>query len=183
MKKFLISLCALFLAFSASAQDSSTTTADSTSTSSKKSETPGSMVFEYVGVDDGWGLGYSFKISHIDIGMEYLFGDTDDYVTENSAFRVHLGYDYTYWIGNYFYIEGDAGLMFNHTEYRLKGEDTEKDNTFGFYITPRVGLKLFTLKSGTGIAVTASYRWDFNKFKTSSEYKADYFTIGIAATY
>lgn len=175
--KFIVVVFALCLAITAKAQETiSDVVTSEASTSSKTSSTTtvDAFIIEYQAAEDGFGIGFSGHSNHFEFGASYLFGDTNDVISESSAFRVKLGGNYAYWIGDSFYIEGSIGLMYNHSELKYKGSDTEKDNTFGFYVSPRIGYKLTK-----GFGITAAYNWDFNKFKTSSENTADYFSVGI----
>ena len=83
---------------------------------------------------------------------------------------------------NSVYIEGSAGVQYTHAKMQLKGEDAKSDGNFGLFVTPKVGVKLFTWDE-TIWGVQAGYRWDFAEFKFSKEYTADYFTIGIVGIF
>ena len=58
------------------------------------------------------------------------------------------------------------------------GEDKESDGNLGLFVTPKIGLRLFTWDE-IDWGIQAGYRWDFQEFKFSKAYTADYFTIGI----
>lgn len=126
-------------------------------------------------------MGMSYVIGNIVINGSYLSGDTDKYITKNEGWRIGIGGNYRYWLTDFLYAEGQAGIEYSHVSIEVKqGTKTESnsDGNVGMFLTPRIGLPLFKLWGGK-LGVVAGYRWDFNKFKFSKDYTDKYFTIGI----
>lgn len=152
-------------------------------TTSEDYKEQNSMTVEYQGIDGGWGIGvelFNFSIgdgNRVLMGLGYQFGETNDYITDNYQYIATLGYDYRYYFNEKFFIDGQAGLFYKSSTVKAEDEDMS-DDCFGFYIAPKIGLNLCKLW-GKNLGIQAGYRWDFNKFKTSKEYKNDYFTIGL----
>ncbi|MBO7590299.1 MAG: hypothetical protein J6T05_01765 [Prevotella sp.] len=181
-------------------------------TSSTDDTYAGGLDIDYYGVEKGWGVGVEVHKGFL-LGFIYNHGETNDYVTSNYSWGMHLGYNYRYWIiPNSLYIEGRFGVGYadakleitttttktRTTEGRyiaghyLEGktytyEEKQKENLGGsdFYLmmSPRIGLNLFKFKNGGGVALTGGYRWTFTKFKFDKEHKADYFSAGICIIY
>lgn len=156
-----------------------------TNSDDKNEKSRSGMDFSYHAVENGFGLGFSMIFDYVVLNFSSISGDTDKYITKNDAWRAGLGGNYRYWIANFIYAEGQAGIEYSHAslEYKIdsKNKKKESDGNIGLFVTPRIGLKLFKLWD-IDWGVTAGYRWDFNKFKFDKEHTDDYFTIGISAT-
>jgi len=153
--------------------------------SDKEEQGRSGLDFSYHAVKNGFGLGFSMIFDYVVVNFSGIIGDTDKYITKNDAWRVGLGGNYRYWIANFLYAEGQAGVEYSHAslEYKIDKNNKEKesDGNVGLFVTPRIGLKLLKLW-GINWGITVGYRWDFNKFKFDKEYTDDYLTIGISAT-
>ena len=139
--------------------------------------------FDYLGIEDAFGLSYNLIFNHLLLNFRMVSGDTNSVVTSNEAWSAGVGYNYRYWLAKSLYIEGQAGVEYAHAtlEYKDSNRKTVKDSNgdFGLFLSPRIGLNLFKLWD-CDWGVVAGYRWDFNKFKFSKEYTSDYFTIGLS---
>lgn len=164
-------LCALSLAFMAEAQESG-------SAEENLQDQQSGITFEYAGYDGGWGMGFTMNILHVELGYQLLDGETNEYLKTNEGWKVGLGGSYRYWFNKYIWVQGSVGVLYAHSTIEYDGADKEKEGNFGLYANPRIGLNIYS-----GICITASYRWDFNKFKFSKDYTDDYFTVGLAFVY
>lgn len=139
--------------------------------------------FDYLGIEDAFGLSYNLIFNHLLLNFRMVSGDTNSVVTSNEAWSAGVGYNYRYWLAKSLYLEGQAGVEYAHAtlEYKDSNRKTVKDSNgdFGLFLSPRIGLNLFKLWD-CDWGVVAGYRWDFNKFKFSKEYTSDYFTIGLS---
>ena len=139
--------------------------------------------FDYLGIEDAFGLSYNLIFNHLLLNLRMVSGDTNSTVTSNESWSVGVGYNYRYWLAKSLYIEGQAGVEYAHATLKYKDDNKKivKDSNgdFGLFLSPRIGLNLFKLWD-CDWGVVAGYRWDFNKFKFSKEYTSDYFTIGLS---
>jgi len=198
MKKlFLSAIMALTMGAVAQAQIVSSTSRGINSQPQEEKKTTtnensgGGFNFDFLGVEKGWGLGMDFGFSHFLIGWGMMNGETNDYVTDNSAFDVHIGGMYRYFIPNSpVYIEGRAlfGVNFGtlkyktvsgYSKYGTARYTTNKNNSTDVFLglTPRIGVNIFK-----NVGISVGYRWDFVKFKFDKESTRKFFTVGIAAT-
>lgn len=166
-----------------------------------------SVEFDYLAVEDGFGIGMNLVINRFFVALAMSYGTKDsDSFRDQSSWHIGLGYNYRHYFAKSFFIEGRAGVGYYHGSYEYKVSASNltransvpsqhgKNNTssttwkkesngeFGMFISPRIGIRLFELW-GNDLNLVAGYRWDFNKFKFSKEYTNDYFTVGIASTF
>lgn len=190
MKKlFLSAIMATTLLFGANAQTvitndygSPVTGADGQQVSDNDDErAKGGIDISYQAVDGGFGMGFSMVFNYLVFNVSWISGDTDKYIEKNEGWRAGVGLNYRHWLTDFLYIEGQAGVEYSHATLKMKGGDKNSDGDFGMFVTPRVGVPLLNIADAKW-GIVAGYRWDFNKFKFSKEYTADYFTIGIVAT-
>lgn len=203
LKRMALLAIGLGLHLGMNAQENLTALADTTGTKSTQQPTgsSGGGLLEYLGIDNGFGMGLNFRIKYVMVGYGYTSGKTDTYITENNGWNISAGGDYQHWLGKWFYVEGAAGLGYFHGKTKTREESgeeryysqgsyhtrptyetkTHKNGEVGLFINPRIGIKLFNSKKGNGSwALTASYRWNFLKFKFKKGYINDYFTVGLA---
>ena len=125
----------------------------------------------------------------------------------NKGKYVGIGGHYRYWFNKWLYCEGNLGVFYGNTSFEYEVEEvrtmhydtpalgegdrtytatrTEEDSDggFGLFLTPRLGVKIFTLKNGNALSLGAGYRWNFGDFKFDKEHTSDYFSIGIAGVF
>lgn len=129
--------------------------------------------FDYLFIENGYGLGYNMVFKHLLIDLEYRSADNDYF--DSSSWSVGLGGQYRYWFCKWLYIEGRLGVQYLHTSVKVKStDDKASDGSLGLFITPRLGVKLFK-----NYTLVAGYRWDIDEFKFKKDYTADYFSIGL----
>lgn len=201
MKKVFLIMCAFTFACTINAQkvvtdnihgtdsieNSSTNNSIELSADSDKKYEQNGFGIEYFGVDGGYGINYNAKIfDYLSFGFYFGGGETNETVTENSSWGLNIGANYRYWLGKVLFLEAEGGLAYGHGKITIRtktGKYGYKDNTvsdgnMGFYITPRIGLRICKIGKG-GLALVAGYRWHFSEFKFSKEYTSDFFTVGL----
>lgn len=156
-----------------------------------------SATVDFLIPDGGFGVGLDYVFSYINVNAAYIFGKTDDNVTDNAGWQIGIGGNYRYNISKVFYVEGRAGIGYYHWSTKYKYQSGEKEvgpswgnhhttvatydyekntaNEAELYVSPRVGVHLFK-----NLSIVAGYRWDFVKFKFDKEHTNDYFTIGAS---
>ena len=162
-------------------ENNTTSSKNGTSMAEESSNLLNSIDISYQAIDNGFGLGWTGIINNFMFNVSWLSGDTDKYVTKNSGWRAGIGGNYRYWLTNFLYAEGSAGVEYSHysVEYKVDNKTSkESDGDFGLFVTPRIGVKLFKIANDY-YGIVAGYRWDFNKFKFKKENTDDYFTIGF----
>ena len=172
MKRLLMAICALCL------------TLNCVKAQNSNQEEPllGGLSIEYQAIENAFAAGFNIVYNHFGLLLSMVEGETNSYVTKNSGWRVGAGYNYRYWLNKSVYVEGTAGVEYSHSKVEYKEGEGEKGGNFGLFATPKVGIKLFKWDD-TDWGIQAGYRWDFNKFKFSKEYTADYFTVGIVGIF
>lgn len=177
---------------------------NSSNTKNKIEHNRSGMEFEYQGIDKGFGLGFNLVIKNIYLSAATIsFDDIENVKRNSSGWNVGAGYNYRYYLAKMLYIEGRAGIGYEHvsTEYPAGEKVTEhhspsigdwestttewkKDSNGEFFlsVSPRIGLKLFRIW-GSDFNIAAGYRWDFIKFKFGKENTIDYFTVGASFTF
>lgn len=174
MKRLVMAICALCLTLNCvKAQNS---------TSDQEEPLLGGVSVEYQAIENSFAAGFNIVYNHFALCLSMMEGDTNSYVTKNSGWRAGLGYNYRYWLNKSIYVEGTAGVQYSHSKIEYQDEEGESGGNLGLFATPKVGVKLFTWGDYTW-GIQAGYRWDFNKFKFSKAYTADYFTIGIVGIF
>lgn len=170
------------------------------STDSDKKYEQNGLGIEYFGVDGGYGINFNAKVfDYLSFGVYFGDGETNEMVTENSSWGLNIGANYRYWLGRVLFIEAEGGLVYGHAKVSIRSktgesghytpsgvwipeykysENTSSDGNMGFYITPRIGLRICKVGNG-GLVLVAGYRWHFSEFKFSKEYTADFFTVGL----
>ena len=136
----------------------------------------GGLTFEYQAVEDAFGFGATLVADNFTLNGGWVESDYDKYV-KSSAWRIGAGYNYRIWLNSSLFIDGAVGVQYTHAKVEY-GEDKERDGNLGLFVTPKIGLRLFTWDE-IDWGIQAGYRWDFQEFKFSKAYTADYFTIGI----
>lgn len=202
MKRIIVAVCALCLALSgAKAQkvlkdNINGETAPATTTGNGSGDDYGDVMnggisFGYQALDGGYGMEFNMVFNHLMLTGSLISGETNNYVTKNDGWRAGLGYNYRYWLGKSVFIEGAVGIEYSHASVEVKTYtgtsktgraqyETAKasDGNWGLFLYPRIGTRLFKI-ADVDYGLYAGYRWDFNEFKFSKEYTADYFTVGI----
>lgn len=183
-----------------SIENSSTNNSIELSADSDKKYEQNGFGIEYFGVDGGYGINYNAKIfDYLSFGFCFGGGETNETVTENSSWGLNIGANYRYWLGKVLFLEAEGGLVYGHAKVSIRTktgesghyspsgvwipkyeytEDTWSDGNMGFYITPRIGLRICKIGKG-GLALVAGYRWHFSEFKFSKEHTSDFFTVGL----
>lgn len=158
---------------------------------------------EYQGIEKGFGIGLNIFIKNVYLSVATLsFDDIEKSIRNRSGWNVSAGYDYRYYLAKIFYIEGRAGIGYEHVsaEYAAGEKSTERHSISGTYtststewkkegngeffltVNPRVGVKVCKIW-GSDFNIIAGYRWDFVKFKFDKDNTIDYFTVGAAFTF
>lgn len=186
MKKLIMMVVIAFTTLSMNAQKvmvdnvNASTTKSENLTETIESDDVHSLIgygLEYQAVEDGFGIGIDFSIMHFIISFSMYNLDTNDLIDKNEGWKLGIGYHHRYWFNKYIYLEGSAGVQY--WEHKMEmGGDENSNGEFGLFLTPKLGLKLFKY-----CGITAGYRWDFNKFKFSKDYTADYFTVGLSLAF
>lgn len=172
MKKLIMAICALCLTLSSVKAQNST----------QEEPLLGGISIEYQAIENAFAAGFNIVYNHVAFCLSMVEGDTNSYVTKNSGWRAGLGYNQRYWLNKFLYVEGTAGVEYSHSKVEYKDEDGESGGNIGLFVTPKIGVKLFNWDD-TDWGIQAGYRWDFNEFKFSKAYTADYFTIGIVGIF
>ena len=136
-------------------------------------EQEGGMELQYHAIDEGWGLGLSWVASHFVFGYEYFFGKQNEGVTKNMGMEIYLGGNYRYHIIDNVFLEGRVLVGYFNWNLKVKGYEEQKTNDVFIGLSPRAGLKFGK------VAITAGYRWDWNKFKFKKANCLDRFTVGL----
>ncbi len=140
----------------------------------------GGFEVKYHAIEKGWGVGLDYIISHIVIGYDYLFGETNDYVKTNSGMQFYLGGNYRYHFTENFFIEGRLMAGWHNweleTKYKVgKTTKTNKDTSDKAFLgfSPQVGLDFGSW------GIIAGYRWDWVDFNFDKDHTFDRFTVGL----
>ncbi|MCC8114135.1 MAG: hypothetical protein LIP03_09125 [Bacteroidales bacterium] len=148
----------------------------------------------------GWGLGLAIEGKYFMIEGNMNNGKTSGDIKKNESWSVGLGLHHRWWIGgDIFYIEGSLGPQYVHStlEYRVETGssshttpsgvtvtkhtyDTKDDggSDFGWFITPRIGVRLYK-----DWCLTAGFRMESSKFKFSKDYRAEWVTVGLTVLF
>lgn len=194
---FGLGLCSL----TANAQEETATVDKSATTITNDGKANGFSI-EYMGIEKATGINMDLGIGYFSISGGYVFGETNDNVTDNNSWHIAVGANYRYWLHKRIFIEGKIGIGYSHSTFKMKyttgyktdyimngkysynkptyetSEESSGD-VFG-YITPRIGFNVGKIWD-TQWAIVAGYRWDALKFKFDKDNTRDYFTIGITA--
>lgn len=164
----------------------SVTIPESTPKAEKKFGSKGVQQLEYLAIEDGFGFSLSSQEDGIVHGIEAWWGKTNDVLTRNWAWNIFIGWQDRYFLFKNFFVEGKIVIKWENYKSKMKmpaydkdGNETYKEESIyndylGLVVSPRVGLK-FCKK----FAITAGYRWDFNKFKFKKKDTMDFFTVGV----
>lgn len=189
MKKFFLLSVLCLMTFSANAQMA---VSDSSAISYGKTNIGW---LEYQAKDKGFGLGMNFIVGYFSIGADfYSMDDVKNTMRNATGWKVRMGGNYHL---KYKRLSFDAGIgiLYNHFSYEYPSgshevehssialgdytttvNDWSKDSNgdFGLYVNPRVNIEVYK-----SFGITASYRWDFNKFKFDEISTDDFFTVGL----
>ena len=165
----------------------------------------GGFAIDYLtdGDFNGVGLNWAGRYFVVDGG----YSSYSEGGVSTSSWNVGIGGHYRYWFNKWLYCEGNLGVFYGNTSFEYEVEEvrtmhydtpalgegdrtytatrTEEDSDggFGLFLTPRLGVKIFTLKNGNALSLVAGYRWNFGDFKFDKEHTSDYFSIGIAGVF
>ncbi len=184
MKKLVFTVFCMLFAMVSYAQDA--TGNEVLSTDSPKQNYELDLRF----IKDGFGISANSSwLGFLDFGIyfDHYKDVKNDYfeIENNRDWGFFTGGKYKYWPMEFLYIEGQVGLGWHWSSASYKyngGWETQKSNSIFCYITPRVGVKVITIKK-YDVFLTAGYRWDAMKFKFNKENMNDFFTLGFSVNY
>lgn len=187
MKKTSLILCTLFLSLNVSyaqvlISNNSTTVTTSNQdqnvqyiVSSENQNPMGGIGFEYLFIEDGWGWAINWvPVKNFFLNYSMNYGDTNDYIKTNEAWKLATGYNGRHWFNDHIYLDGAIGIELWDSTFKMEGDDSHSECNVALMFAPKIGLNL-----GQNILLNIGYRWDFNKFKFDKDYIHDYCTVGL----
>lgn len=132
----------------------------------------GNLGVNYLFVDDGWGIDAAYTFNGFAVDAAYMHSSVGKYSA--NSFSVGLGWMDHFMITDSFFIGGKVIAAYKSVSSSYDGQSGDDSDMIVLRVNPFLGYAL-----SESLAITAGYNWDFNKFKFSKEYTADFFTVGI----